>query len=52
MGAEYASIGEMRNAYTILVGKPGGRIPLGRPRRSWEDNIKMYLREIILECVD
>jgi hypothetical protein len=35
-----------RNAYWILVGKPGGKIPLGRPRRTREDNIKMDLREI------
>jgi hypothetical protein len=34
----------MRNAYVILVGKPEGKIPLGRPRRRWVDNIKMNLR--------
>jgi hypothetical protein len=33
-----------RNAYRILMGKPEGERPLGRPRRSWEDNIKMDLR--------
>jgi hypothetical protein len=33
-----------RNAYRILVGKPEGKRPLGRPRRRWVDNIKMYLR--------
>jgi hypothetical protein len=38
--------GEKRNAYRILVGKPEGKRPLGRPRRRWEDNIKMDLREI------
>jgi hypothetical protein len=38
-------MGETRNAYTILVGKPEGKRPLGRPRRSWVDNIKMDLRE-------
>jgi hypothetical protein len=37
---------EKRNAYRILVGKPEGKRPLGRPRRRWEDNIKMDLREI------
>jgi hypothetical protein len=37
-------MGEMRNAYTILVGKPEGKIPLGRPRRAWEDNIKMDIK--------
>jgi hypothetical protein len=39
-------MGEKRNAYRILVGKPEGKIPLGRPRRRWVDNIKMDLREI------
>jgi hypothetical protein len=41
-----AHLGEVRGAYNILVGRPEGRRPLGRPRRRWEDNIKMYLREI------
>jgi hypothetical protein len=41
-----ARIGEKRNAYRILVGKPERRKPLGSPRRSWEDNIKIDLREI------
>jgi hypothetical protein len=44
--------GEVRSAYNILVGRPQGRIPLGRPRRRWEDNIKMDLREIGLGDVD
>jgi hypothetical protein len=35
--------GETRNAYRILVGKPKGKRPLGRPRRRWVDNIKMIL---------
>jgi hypothetical protein len=39
-------MGEKRNAYRILVGKPEGRRSLGRPRRRWEDNIRMKLREI------
>jgi hypothetical protein len=38
-------MGEKRGAYRALVGKPEGRRPLGRPRRRWEDNIKMDLRE-------
>jgi hypothetical protein len=38
-------MGEKRNAYKILVGKPEGKRPLGRPRRRWMDNIKIYLRE-------
>jgi hypothetical protein len=37
---------EKRNACKILVGKPEGKRPLGRPRRSWVDNIKISLREI------
>jgi hypothetical protein len=36
-------MGERRGAYRVLVGKPEGRRPLGRPRRRWEDNIKMDL---------
>jgi hypothetical protein len=39
-------IGETRNAYRILVGKPEGKRPLGRPRCRWVDNIKMDLREM------
>jgi hypothetical protein len=39
-------MGEKRYAYGILVGKPEGKRPLGRPRRRWEDNIRMDLREI------
>jgi hypothetical protein len=39
-------MGEKRNAYRVLVGKPEGRRPLRRPRRRWVDNIKMDLREI------
>jgi hypothetical protein len=36
----------VRDAYNTLVGRPKGRRPLGRPRRGWEDNIRMDLREI------
>jgi hypothetical protein len=39
-------MGEERNAYRILVGKPEGNRPLGRLQRRWEDNIRMDLREI------
>jgi hypothetical protein len=39
-------MGEVRGAYNILVGRPEGRRPLGSPRRRWEDNFKMDLREI------
>ena len=37
---------QSRNAYRVLVGNPEGKIPLGRSRRRWEDNIKMDLREV------
>jgi hypothetical protein len=39
-------MGEGRGAYRVSVGRPEGKRPLGRPRRRWKDNIKMYLREI------
>jgi hypothetical protein len=45
-------IGEERNVYKVLVEKPEGRRPLGRPRRRWEDGIRMDLREIGLGGVD
>jgi hypothetical protein len=41
-----ASMGEKSDAYRILVGRLEGRRPLGRPRRRWEDNIKMDIREV------
>jgi hypothetical protein len=43
---------QVRNAYKILVGKPERKRPLGRPTCSWEDNIRMDLREIGWEDVD
>jgi hypothetical protein len=45
-------MGETRNAYSISVGKPEGKRPLGRPRRRWVDNIKMELREIEWDGMD
>jgi hypothetical protein len=45
-------MGEVRGAYNILVGRPEGRRLLGRPRRRWEDNIKVDLREIWFGDVD
>jgi hypothetical protein len=45
-------MGEKRNEYRILVGKPEGRRPLGRPRRRWVDNIKIDLREIVWGGMD
>jgi len=41
-----ARMGEDRVVYTVLVGKPEEKRPLGRPRRRWEDNIKMDLQEV------
>jgi hypothetical protein len=37
---------EMKSVYRVLVGKPEGKRPLGRPRRRWEDNIKIDLQEV------
>jgi hypothetical protein len=45
-------MGEKRNVYRLLVGKPEGKRPLRRPRRRWIDNIKMDLLEIGLSVVD
>jgi hypothetical protein len=45
-------MGETRNAYRILVGKPEGKRPLGRPRRRWVNNIQMDLREIGWDGMD
>ena len=52
MGGACSSYGEWRGVYRVLVGKPEGRRPLGRPRRRWEDNIKMDLREVGCGRVD
>jgi len=41
-----ARIGERRGVYRVLVGKSEGKRPLGRPRRIWEDNIKMDLQDV------
>jgi hypothetical protein len=45
-------MGDMRNAYTILVGKPEVKRPIGRPRRRREDNIRIHIREIGWGSVD
>jgi hypothetical protein len=47
-----ARMGEERKVYKVLVGKPEGKRPLGRPRRRWKDGIRMDLREIGLGGVD
>jgi hypothetical protein len=46
MGGACSTYWEKRGAYSILVGRPEGRRPLGRPRLRWEDNIKMGLQEV------
>ena len=46
MGGACSAYGERRGVYRVLVGKPEGKRPLGRPRRRWEDNIKMDLQEV------
>jgi hypothetical protein len=47
-----ACMGEKRGVHRVLVGKPEGKRPLGRPRRRWEDNIKMYSQEVGGGCGD
>jgi hypothetical protein len=44
--------GEDRGVYRVLVGKPKGKRPLGRPRRRWEHNIKMDIQEVGCEVMD
>jgi hypothetical protein len=45
-------MGEGGGVYRVLVGKPEGKRPLGRPRSRWEDNIKMYLQEVGFGVMD
>jgi hypothetical protein len=45
-------MGEEKKVYKVLVGKPEGKRPLGRPRHRWKDGIRMDLREIGLGAVD
>jgi hypothetical protein len=51
-GGHVAQMGNTRNAYRILVGKPEGKRPLARPRCRWVDNIKTALREIGWDGMD
>jgi len=46
LAGHVARMGERRSVYRVLVGKPEGKRPRGRPRRRWEDNIKMDLQEV------
>jgi hypothetical protein len=52
MGRACSTKLEKRNAYRILMGKPEGKTPLGRPRRRWMNNIKIDLREIGWDGMD
>ena len=52
MGRNVARVGERRGLYRVLVGRPEGKRPLGRPRHRWEDNIKMDLQEVGLGVMD
>jgi hypothetical protein len=45
-------MGERRSVYRVLIGKTEGKKPLGRPRRRWEDNIKMDLQEVACGSMD
>jgi hypothetical protein len=49
--AHVARMGEGRGVYRVLVGRPEGKRPLGRPRRRWKNNIKINLREIGIDGV-
>ena len=51
MGGALARMGEGRGVHGVLVGKPEGKRPLGRPRRRWDD-IKMDLQEVVGGCGD
>jgi hypothetical protein len=46
MGGACSACGEERGVYRVLVGKPEGKTPLGRPRCRWENSIQMYLQEV------
>ena len=52
MGGALARMGRRKGVHRALVGKPEGKRPLGRPRRRWEDNIKMDLQEVGGSCGD
>jgi hypothetical protein len=52
MGGACSTFGEGRGVYRVLMGKPEGNRPLGRPRRRWEDNVRMDLQELGCGCGD
>ena len=52
MGGACGTYGEGRGVHRVLVGKPEGKRPLGRPRHRWEDNIKIDIQEVGMGCGD
>jgi hypothetical protein len=52
MGWACSMYGDGRDVYSVVVGKPEGKRPLGRPRRRWEDNIRIDLQEVESWCED
>jgi hypothetical protein len=52
MGGACSTNREGKDVYRVLMGKPEGKRPLGRPRLRWEDNIRMDLQEVGCECMD
>jgi hypothetical protein len=52
MGVTCSTYGGERGVYRVLVGKPEGRRPLGKPRRKWEDNMRMDIQEVGWGAVD
>jgi len=52
LAGHVARMGEERGVYRVLLGKPEGRRPLGRPRSRWVDNIRMDLQEVECGCMD
>jgi hypothetical protein len=52
MGGAYSTYVEGRGVYRVLVGKPEGKRPLGRPRHRWEDTVRMDLQEVGCGCED
>jgi hypothetical protein len=52
MDGTYSMYGERRGVYKVLVGKPEGKRPLGRPRHRWDDNIKVDINEVECRVMD
>jgi len=52
MGGAFSRYGERRCVYRVLVGKPERKRPLGRPKRRWEDNIKIDVQDVGCEGMD